>query len=60
MLNTNLHSKEIKQENRMTLPQFLKDNRGINQGENLPEEYLTKLYNRILKDEIKMETETNV
>jgi cytohesin len=60
MLNTDLHSSEIKPEQKMTLPQFLKNNRGINGGENLPVEYMTKIYNRILKDEIKMETETNM
>lgn len=33
---------------------FLKNNRGINDGADLPEEYMTELYDRIINDEIKM------
>ncbi len=33
---------------------FLKNNRGIDDGADLPEEYLSQLYDRIINDEIKM------
>jgi hypothetical protein len=33
---------------------FLKNNRGINDGADLPEEYVSELYDRIINDEIKM------
>ena len=33
---------------------FLKNNRGIDDGSDLPEEYMSKLYDRIINDEIKM------
>ena len=33
---------------------FLRNNRGINDGADLPEEYLCNLYDRIVSNEIKM------
>ena len=33
---------------------FLKNNRGINDGGDLPQDYMTALYDRIVNDEIKM------
>ena len=36
------------------LQDFLKNNRGIDDGSDLPEEYLSNLYDRIINDEIKM------
>lgn len=33
---------------------FLKNNRGINDGADLPEDYMCDLYDRILTNEIKM------
>ena len=33
---------------------FLKNNRGIDDGSDLPEEYMSNLYDRIINDEIKM------
>ncbi len=33
---------------------FLKNNRGINDGADLPEDYMCDLYDRILNNEIKM------
>lgn len=55
MLNTDAHSPQIK--NRMTKPQFIRNNRGINQGEDLPEDYLSGLYDEILNNEIRMKDE---
>ncbi|KAG0150678.1 hypothetical protein CROQUDRAFT_651889 [Cronartium quercuum f. sp. fusiforme G11] len=55
MLNTDAHSPQVK--NRMTKHEFLRNNRGINQGADLPEEYLSAVYDEILADEIRMKDE---
>ena len=45
MLQTDLHSTQIK--NKMTVDEFVSNNRGINNGKDLPKAYLTALYNNI-------------
>lgn len=55
MLNTDAHSPQVK--NRMTKQEFIRNNRGINQGADLPEDYLSAVYNEILADEIRMKDE---
>lgn len=55
MLNTDLHSAQIK--NKMTKPQFLRNNRGINNGGDLEEAYLGAIYDDIASNEIVMEEE---
>lgn len=52
MLNTDAHNQSVK--NKMTKEDFLKNNKGINDGSDLPAEYLSAIYDRILSDEIKM------
>ena len=59
MLNTDLHNPQIKDENRMTLEQFVRNNRGINGGEDLPEEYLSSLYSQIKENQIQVQKEVN-
>ena len=39
---------------------FLRNNRGINDGADLPEEYMCNLYNSIVSNEIKMKVKTLV
>ena len=41
----------------MTCGEFIRNNRGINGGENLPQDFLTNLYDNISKNEIKISTE---
>ncbi|KAH3758012.1 cytohesin 1 [Pelomyxa schiedti] len=53
MLNTDAHSPQVK--NKMSKAEFLRNNRGINSGMDVPGEYLEKIYDRIVHDEIKME-----
>eukprot|EP01098_Paradermamoeba_levis_P009332 TRINITY_DN3880_c0_g1_i1.p1 TRINITY_DN3880_c0_g1~~TRINITY_DN3880_c0_g1_i1.p1 ORF type:complete len:378 (+),score=135.79 TRINITY_DN3880_c0_g1_i1:1349-2482(+) len=53
MLNTDAHNVNVK--NKMTLEEFIKNNRGINNGADLPVEYLQGIYTRIVNDEIKMQ-----
>ncbi|RLN49010.1 hypothetical protein BBJ28_00015292, partial [Nothophytophthora sp. Chile5] len=53
MLNTDLHSDHIAK--KMSLEEFVRNNRGINAGQDLPTEYLTDLYYNILEKEIQMQ-----
>ena len=42
---------------KMTCEDFIKNNRGINDGENLPEEFLRSLYASISENEIKISSD---
>lgn len=55
MLNTDAHSPQVK--NRMTRDGFIKNNKGINDGTDLPEELLNDIYLGIVTDEIRMKDE---
>ena len=44
----------MKDEKRMTLEQFIRNNRGINDGADLPVEFLTELYYEIKNNEIQV------
>lgn len=52
MLNTDAHNPQVKK--KMTKEEFMKNNRGINDGADLPPEFMSALYERIVKNEIKM------
>ncbi|KAK8941983.1 Brefeldin A-inhibited guanine nucleotide-exchange protein 2 [Platanthera guangdongensis] len=52
MLNTDAHNPMVK--NKMSPDDFISNNRGIDDGKDLPEEYLRALYERISKNEIKL------
>ncbi len=56
MLNTDQHSVKLKGP-RMTVDDFIKNNRGINDNANLPDEYLSGIYNEIAENEIVLSTE---
>ena len=56
MLNTDLHSMKVKAK-RMTTEDFIKNNRGINDNANLPDEYLTGIYDEISHNEIVLNSE---
>ncbi|KAI4836843.1 Sec7 domain-containing protein ARFGEF [Plasmodium brasilianum] len=56
MLNTDLHNNQVK--NKMKLEEFIKNNRGINNGKNIDRIYLENLYNCILHEEIKLFSNT--
>lgn len=55
MLNTDQHSAQVKV--RMTPEDFIKNNRGINDNADLPEEYLRGIYDEIAHNEIVLDTE---
>ncbi|CAI0400986.1 unnamed protein product [Linum tenue] len=52
LLNTDAHNHMVK--NKMSADDFIRNNRGIDDGKDLPEEYLRSLYARISTNEIKM------
>nr|XP_043623533.1 brefeldin A-inhibited guanine nucleotide-exchange protein 2-like [Erigeron canadensis] len=52
MLNTDAHNAMVK--DKMSADDFIRNNRGIDDGKDLPEEYLRSLFGRISKNEIKM------
>lgn len=56
MLTTDLHSPQVK--NKMTKEQYIKLNRGISDSKDLPEEYLSNIYDEIAGHEIKVKNPT--
>lgn len=57
MLNTDQHSDKLRGQARMTKEDFVKNNRGINDNADLPEEYLGTIYDEIRGNEIILEGE---
>ncbi|XP_043718466.1 brefeldin A-inhibited guanine nucleotide-exchange protein 2-like [Telopea speciosissima] len=58
MLNTDAHNPMVK--NKMSADDFIRNNRGIDDGKDLPEEYLRSLFERISRNEIKMKEEDDL
>lgn len=56
MLTTDLHSPQVR--NKMTKEQYIRMNRGINDSADLPEDYLSAIYNEIAGNEIKMKSQS--
>ncbi|XP_056854118.1 brefeldin A-inhibited guanine nucleotide-exchange protein 1 isoform X2 [Raphanus sativus] len=57
MLNTDAHNIMVKE--KMTRDDFIRNNRGIDDGKDLPEEYLGALYDQVVKNEIKMSSDSS-
>ncbi|CAG2107521.1 unnamed protein product, partial [Medioppia subpectinata] len=55
ILTTDLHSGQVK--NKITKNQYIVMNRGINDSKDLPEEYLSQIYDEIAGSEIKMKAD---
>lgn len=55
MLNTDQHSSQVKK--RMTIEDFIKNNRGINDGQSLPDDYLQGIFDEIQQHEIVLDSE---
>ena len=55
MLNTDQHSAQVKK--RMTVEDFIKNNRGINDNADLPDEYLASIFDQIAHNEIVLDSE---
>lgn len=58
MLNTDLHNPRIEDKRRMTLAEFLNNNRDIDGGKPLPAEFMTALYNDLKANEIELRSES--
>ncbi|KAH7862366.1 hypothetical protein Vadar_003794 [Vaccinium darrowii] len=56
LLNTDAHNPMVK--NKMSADDFIRNNRGIDDGKDLPEEYLRSLFERISRNEIKMKDDS--
>lgn len=56
MLNTDQHSVKLRGK-RMTVQDFIKNNSGINDNSNLPDEYLAGIFDEIAQNEIVLNTE---
>ncbi|KAI9930191.1 guanine nucleotide exchange protein for ADP-robosylation factor [Aspergillus wentii] len=56
MLNTDQHSAKLKGP-RMTKEDFIKNNRGINDNQDLPDDYIGAIYDEIGSNEIVLDTE---
>lgn len=52
MLTTDLHSPQVK--SKMTKEQYIRLNQGISDSKDLPQEYLSQIYDEIAGHEIKM------
>ncbi|KAF3684942.1 Brefeldin A-inhibited guanine nucleotide-exchange protein 2 [Capsicum annuum] len=52
LLNTDAHNPMVK--TKMSADDFIRNNRGIDDGKDVPEEYLRSLFERISRNEIKM------
>ncbi|KAG9144559.1 hypothetical protein Leryth_010773 [Lithospermum erythrorhizon] len=57
MLNTDAHNNMVK--DKMSKADFIRNNRGINDGKDLPEDFLGTLYDQIVKNEIKMNADSS-
>ncbi len=55
LLNTDAHNPQIKK--RMTKADFIRNTRGINNGESLPEMFLSAIFDDIVNNEIRMKHE---
>ena len=55
MLNTDAHNPAIKASRKMTKEQFVRNNRGLDAGHDLPQEFLETMHDRIVANEIKMQ-----
>jgi len=49
----------VKVKKKMTKEQYIKMNRGINDSRDLPEEFLSKIYDEIENEEIKLKVTTS-
>ncbi|XP_062229284.1 brefeldin A-inhibited guanine nucleotide-exchange protein 1-like isoform X1 [Phragmites australis] len=58
LLNTDAHNPMVT--NKMSKADFMRNNRGIDNGKDLPEDYLSALYDQIVNNEIKMSADSSV
>ena len=54
MLNTDLHNPNMEDEKRMTVEDFVRNNRGIDGGDDLDRDFLVGLYHDIKGEEVRV------
>lgn len=54
MLNTDLHNPSVREDRKMTKDDFLRNNRGISSGSDLPEPFLSQIYDNIKTNPISL------
>lgn len=54
MLNTDAHNPNVRKDRKMTKEEFVKQNRGIDNGKDLPREMLEDIFDTIVNNEIKI------
>ena len=59
LLNTDLHNPTMQEKKRMKKAEFIRNNRGINDNEDLPVEYLENLYDNIKERQIQVDFDIN-
>jgi brefeldin A-inhibited guanine nucleotide-exchange protein len=60
LLNTDAHNAQIKPQNKMSKQSFFRTTAGINDGQNLPEDFLSDIYDDIVNNEIRMKDEIDI
>ncbi len=55
MLNTDLHNPHIAANKKMTKEEFIRNNRGINDRQDLPRDYLENIYDGIKANQIQVQ-----
>ncbi|KAI8975006.1 hypothetical protein BDB01DRAFT_728565 [Pilobolus umbonatus] len=57
MLNTDQHNPQVRRQSRMSVDQYVRNVRGVNNNGDFPREYLSEIYQAIQEDEILMPEE---
>jgi len=57
MLNTDLHNPGMKEDKRMTLDEFIRNNRGLNDEDDFPVDFLTFIYHDFQENELQVQKE---
>lgn len=53
-LRTDLHNPSVREDRKMTKEDFIRNNRGISSGADLPEPFLSKIYDNIKRSPISL------
>jgi len=60
MLNTDLHNPSVREDRKMTKEDFIRNNRGISSGADLPEAFLSKIYDNIKRSPISLKEDDDM
>ena len=60
MLNTDLHNPSVREDRKMTKEDFIRNNRGISSGADLPEAFLSKIYDNIKRSQITLKEDDDM